>query len=206
MLTTPGKIRDIMGLHDDVSIDDSQIISLIKVAQEIIKKDLFIYHYDETPGDNPDTGASWDGSNTRFQLEYPIMDADFDGDVDGDDVTGYWISSSYTPSSCSISVVNSRYGLVDIYQSDGSTPIPSDAEDILVTYYSMDVVPSDQQLEELCTYLTAHLVELRLTEPKHISIADLESNKRFIELRSTRYYEIYKNLLNTLRKPLIRGT
>ena len=81
MLTTVGKVRDIMGLGQDTGVSDAVIIELIKIAQEKLKHDLYRHHYDETPDGSWVDGSLWDGSNVSFTISYPIMDSNFDGVV-----------------------------------------------------------------------------------------------------------------------------
>lgn len=205
MITVPGKVRDIVGMDEELSIDDEQITTLIKLSERIIRRDMFEFHYHETVGCNPDTGETWNGSNTRFQIGCNIADYDFD-ETTVDDVTGVWLDSSFEPHDCSISVHDSRYGLIDVYQSDGSTPIPSTAEEVVVDYWNSDEIIPFSVLEEMGTLLTAHFVKLRLTEPKKISMADLESNKRLLTLYNKDFFEQYKDLVRRYSTPLLEAS
>lgn len=205
MITVAGKVRDIMGIGDDVSLEDEQINSLIELAEDSVKRDVFSFHYRETAGANPDDGKTWDGANTRFQISHPIMDSDFDQSVT-DDVTGHWIDTDYEIQTLSVSVHNARYGLIDVYQSDGSTPIPSTAEDVCVDYYTSDEEIPFAVLENMGTLLCAHYVKVRITEPAKITSADIEGNLQVINIYKNEYMRQYRDLVNKYRKPLLRVT
>lgn len=205
MWTLPLKVRDVMGLDEDATADDREIEVLIRIAQEHIKDDLFTYHYDETVNGNPDTGASWDGSNTTFQTSsYPIMDSNYDFTVNSSDVLARWINSSYSPASARVSVSSATYGILSITQ-DGSTAIPSDAETVKVDYYSCHRSISRLHLEDLTTYLAAHLVQQRLKTGTSISAADLEKNRPLIIKGETIYLDMYRTLLSKLQDRTFKG-
>jgi len=210
MLTTTGKVRDVMGLGVDTGVDDPVITEFIRIAQRKIKKDVFVHHYDETPDGNWINGAIWNGSNCSFSVDYPIMDIDFDGDVDGEDITGYWFDSNDNPSSCSITINNSRYGHINIYQSNGSTAIPANAEDIKLEYYTLSKNVSEDELEDLCTYYACHLVTIALKEPNKITVGDFEVNKQQIMLRGDKetspYKEMYEEMLRAVGTPRFKAT
>lgn len=205
MITVAGKVRDVLGADEELSIDDAQIETLIKQSEKQVRRDVFKYHYQEEVGDNPDTGASWDGSNTRFQIGRNIADYDFDESTT-DDVTGVWLDSSYEPQTCSVTVHNARYGLLDVYQSDGSTAIPLTAEEVTVDYYNSDTIIPFDVLEEMGTLLVCHKVKRRLTEPKQMNLADLESNQSIIRIYDRDFLNEYKDLVNKYREPLLKGT
>ena len=198
MLTTVGKVRDFMGLGEDTGMQDSVIIELIRTAQNVIKRDLFFHHYDETPSDNWRTGASWNGSNVSFTVDYPLMDSNFDGSVDGNDLIGYWFNNTSDASSCSFTVINSRYGHVNIYQSDGSSAIPGTADDIRLEYWTLKNNISSQELEDLCTYLTCHLLSFCLKRPEKITIADIEGNTEQLRELSDKNNSVYKTMYNEI--------
>jgi len=210
MLTTVGKVRDIMGLGQDTGITDAVIIEMIKIAQEKLKHDLYKHHYDETPEGCWIDGSLWNGNNVRFTINFPVMDSNFDGKVDGDDIIGYWFNSDNNTSSCSITVVDSRYGHIKIYQSDGSTPIPSNAKDIKLEYYTLKYNVNSQMLSDLCTYLTCHLVSIAIAEPDKITVADIEGNQQRmlleIDKKNSKYRYMYMELLNRYRSPRFRST
>lgn len=208
MLTTVGKVRDIMGLGQDVGIKDEVIIEMIKIAQEKIKRDLFKKHFDERPTGYWKDGTLWDGNNVNFTVSYPIADANFDGVVDSSDISGYWFDKDNNVSSCSITVINSRYGYITIAKEDG-TAIDADAKDIKLEYYTIEPDITEQQLEDLCTYLTAHLIEIALREPDVITVADIEGNQQRllqqIEKERSKYLYMYKSLLKSYSKIKFRG-
>ena len=199
-----------MGLGQDTGVSDAVIIEMIKIAQEKLKNDLYQRHYDETPDGSWVDGALWDGSNVSFTINHPIMDINFDGSVDGDDIIGYWFDSNNNSSSCSITVVDSRYGHINIYQNDGSTPIPSDAEDIKLEYYTLRHSINRQVLSDLCTYLVCHIISVAISEPDKITVADIEGNQQRmlleIDKQNSKYKYMYQMLLNGQRNPRFRST
>ena len=205
MITVVGKVRDVMGTDKELAIDDEQIITIIKIAENRIKKELFEYRYDVVPDGNPDTGDTWNGTNTSFTVDEPIMDNDFDRDAT-DDCEGYWLDSNYSVNTASVVVSNARYGRITIKQSNGIDPIPADAQNVYVSYYTADEYIPFAVMEDLGTLLTAHMISLRLTSPKKISMADLESNRRFLEIRPTMFYDEYKELIRNYKTTPILAT
>lgn len=205
MITIAGKVRDIMGTDRNLGIDDPQIQTLIGVTEKVIRRDLFIYHYDETPNDNPASGAGWDGSNTSFVTsEYPIVDKDFDSSTTDDVVAKYW-DSNYAPQDATCVVSNARYGRLTI-TTDGSTAIPNGSKKLLIEYYSMpENIPFDV-MEDLGSYLTAHLITIRLNEPRKISISDLESNRKILQMSDNTYIREFNRILRGYQEPMMGST
>jgi len=204
MWTMPRLVRDVMGLDDDASINDREMESLIRIAQDQVREELFHY-VEETVEPNPDTGDSWDGSNTVFQTSYyPVVDSNYDNVVDEKDISGEWINSSYTVSTASIEVINATYGIIRVRQTDCSA-IPADAEDVIVKYYSGHRNITMKQLENLTTYLAAHFVYMRIKSGTSISEVDLQSNWRLVLKSPTMYLENYRLLLSQLQDSVIRG-
>ena len=210
MLTTVGKIRDLIGLGDDKEIPDAVILEVIKIAQEKIKRDLFSHHYDETPQGNWRTGANWDGSNVSFTVEYPVMDSNFDGTVDGNDFVCWYRDSDDNATSCTVSVVNNRYGLINITKDDGSTALPSNINDINLEYWTLKDNINTQELSDLCTYLTGHILSFILKRPEMVTVADIEGNNQQIKELSDRsgsvYKDMYTNLLHNMGTPKFKST
>jgi len=204
MWTMPQKVRDVLGLDNDDAMDDREIEELIRIAQEQVKQTLFTYH-EETVGNDPNTGNSWDGSNTAFQtLSYPIMDINYDFTVNGSDVTGDWISSTYSVSTCSVAVTSAKYGLITVKQTSGAA-IPSNALNVIVYYYSCHRNMTEFQLENLTTYLAAHFAYLRLKTGTSISAVDLQNNWKILLKSPTTYLDNYYLLLEQIQQPTIKG-
>jgi len=195
-----------MGIEPEEILDDRQIEEHIRMAQEQIKDTLFTYHYDETIGNNPDTGNSWNGTNTKYQtFGYPVMDSNYDFTVDSNDITAKWLDTNYTEQIASISVSSATYGIVTIYQSDGSTAIPSSAETVKVDYYSCHRNISKQQLENLTTWLACDFVMHSLKAGTSVSAADIMANKKIIMQDPDQYMNKYQDLLNQLQDSTIKG-
>jgi len=204
--TLPQKIRDIIGIGNDEILSDRQIEEQIRVAQEQVKEELFTFHWGETVEGNPDTGASWDGVNTKYQTSsYPIMDSNFDMLVNDSDVTGYWVDETYVPQVLSITVSSPTFGILTITQSDGSTPIPSSAEDIVVEYYSYHRSITPLQLENLTTFLSCYFVITTLKAGTSVSMVDLMKNEKIVLSDPNVYLFKYQRLLNSFQKNVITG-
>lgn len=203
MITTPGAVRDVAGLDEEKGVSEEQIYTLINIAEKHIVRDLFDHHFKETPGANPDTGALWDGSNKSFKLQENIADVDFDENT-ADDVTGEWLSSSMAAAALAVTVTSARDGYATITQTDGAA-LPSNAEAVHLDYYTSHVDIPYNVLEQMGTYLTAHLIELRLTQARNISLVDLESNRMLIMQDRTRHLKEYKALKNSYSEPLMMG-
>lgn len=209
MFTMPQKVRDIMGLGAEEGISDRELIEVIKIAQDEVKRQLFTYHYNEEIGENPDTGSLWDGSNTQYQTHsFPIMDITNNNSVSNSDVSCRWLTSSYTPSSASWTITNEGYanwGIVNIFQSDGATAIPSTAETVCIDYWSSHRSFSKRQLSDVTTYLAAHMVQHRLTSNTSISLADFQANRPIIMKSETQFYRDYVMLLHNLQDNCVKG-
>lgn len=203
-ITTPGKVRDVAGLDQDGVLDE-QILTLIDIAAKIVCRDVLKYREGITPGGNPATGALWNGTNTGFNLGESIMDYDFDEST-VDDCSGVWVDSTYAPQVLSVVVSNARYGRLTIKQFDAATPLPANAVSVSVDYYTCDQAIPFDVLEDLGTYLTAHLLQLRMTEPRNISLVDLESNKRFLNLTNTQFFEQYNEIVREYQVADLRAT
>jgi len=204
-ITTPGKVRDVMGTDEEIAIADEQLVTLIGIAEKWVRKDVFQYKESITPSGNPATGAKWDGSNTSFNLGESIMDYDFDESTT-DDVSGTWVDSTYTPQTLSVVCTNARYGRLTLKQADTVTALPSSAISVSVDYYTNDEQIPFNVLEEIGTYLTAHLCQLRMTEPRKISLIDLESNKRFLNFTNTEFYKQYQRLTYRYKTAELRAS
>jgi uncharacterized protein YjdB len=194
----PQKVRDIMGLDNDAVLNDRQIEEHIRVSQEKVKEQLFIYHHLETI-DNSRAGDTWDGSNKTFNTTYyPIMDSNYDFTVDNNDITCVWLNSSYNPQTSTVTVSNATLGIITITQSDGSTAIPSDADDVMVTYYSCNRNISKKHLENLTTLWAAHLVLHSMKSPTSISMADYDKNEKILLSNPDQFKDEYQRYINQL--------
>jgi len=204
MITVAGKVRDIMGLDEELGISDEQLETIIKDAEQDVRRDL--YTFNSMVEVNSWNNSSFDGTDTLFQTPaYPIADKDFDQTA-SDDVTGYWVDSSYDIQTCSITVDNALYGLINIYQDDGSSPIPSSNIEVKISYYSCDENIAFSDVEQLGTLLAAYYTQDRLVSPKKLSIADTETNRRKIENDNKRFLNRYKRKLRNFTEAELRST
>jgi hypothetical protein len=194
-----------MGTDEEIAIMDEQIVALIGVAEKIMRRDVLQYKEGVVPGANPATGAKWDGSNTSFSVGEPIMDYDFDESTT-DDTSGYWIDSNYAPQTLSVVVSNARFGRLTLKQDGGVLALPASALNVYVDYYTSDETIPFNVFEDMGTYLTVHLIQLRMTEPRKISLIDLESNKRFLNFTNTEFLKQYNRMVNEYQLVELRAS
>jgi hypothetical protein len=205
MWTLPQKVRDSIGINNEEILNDRQIEEHIRIAQEQIKEELYTFHWNETLENNPDTGDSWDGSNTKFQTyNYPIMDSNYDMIVNGSDVVGRWIDENYDEQTALVTVSSATLGILTVTQTSG-TAIPSNANDVTVDYYSCDRTISKLLLENLTTWLTAHYVITTLKAGTSVSMTDLMKNEKIVLNDPNVFLYKYQRLLSQLQKNVIIG-
>jgi len=205
-------IRQISGISETKSISDDDLSDIAWHSYKYALRDVFTHNYGDTPNGNPDTGAGFDGSNTVFQTKhYPIADINGDGDVTGwtsscaSDITGWWINNAGHRSECSISVVESNNGEICIYQTTGSSPIPSDNEGVYLDYWSEHKDFDTEIFRRAVSYLAVHEVVNRFNELDRTTIADLNSNRPIVISNPLRFMAEYKRYINMIRKPRVDG-
>jgi hypothetical protein len=88
----------------------------------------------------------------------------------------------------------------------GGLPIPSTAVELYVDYYTAPTAIPFSTLEEMGTYLTAHLVVQRLTEPKKVGLVDLQSNQTVFIQRKTQFLEQYERLKSSFGRSMLGST
>ena len=205
MWALPQKVRDVVGIDTDAICTDRQLEEVIRIAQEKVKEELFTYHYRETV-ENSRAGKTWDGSNTTFNTaDYPIMDSNYDFTVDSNDVNAEWIDNNYNPQVAKVTVSNATYGILTITQTNSSA-IPSNADDVTVTYYSCNRNVSRQHLENLTTLWAAHLLNGMMDAGTSISMADFQKNRMLILQNPSQWKDKYYELLSQLQSgKAIRG-
>jgi hypothetical protein len=187
-----------MGIEADGIGDDRVFEEAIRLSQEKVKEELFTYHQRETIG-NSRAGKSWDGSNTTFNTyNYPIMDSNYDFTVDNNDIDCIWLDSNYNPQTGHVTVSNATLGIVTIKQSDQSTAIPSNADDVMVNYYSCNREISRLHLENLTTLWACHLINGMMKSGTSVSMADFQKNAMLIVQNPDQYRTKYYNYLNQL--------
>jgi hypothetical protein len=205
MWTLPQKVRDSIGIGNDEILDDRQIEEHIRMAQEQVKEELFTYHWGETVGCNPDTGDSWNGSNTKYRTtSYPIMDNNYDMVVDNNDITGHWVDENYTEQTALVTVSSATLGIITVTKTDASA-IPSSAYDVTVDYYSCERGISKLLLENLTTWLSAHYVITTLKAGTSVSMTDLMKNEKIVLSDPNIYLYKYRQLLGQLQRNTIMG-
>jgi len=193
----PQKVRDTMGISNDSIADDRVFEEAIRISQEKIKEELFIYHHCETI-DNSRAGNSWNGNNTTFNTQhYPIMDSNYDYTVDSNDITCKWIDNDYNPQTGTITVSDATLGIITITQTSGNA-IPSNADDVMVSYYSCNRNINRKHLENLTTLWAAHLINSMQKSGTSISMADFQKNAMLIMQHPDQWKDKYYDYLNQL--------
>jgi len=204
-------IRRKMGVADEKDIDDEDLSHIAWTSYMEALRDVYLHHYGETPGSNPDTGVGFNGTNTSFQTNhYPIADINGDGNVTGTtscatDITGWWLDSTGSRNECNINITNYKNGEITLYQNDGATAIPSTNEGVHLDYWSEYNSYDEFIFREAVSYLAAHYVNLRLTERDKVTLGDINSSKPIILKQPNRFLREYKRLMNLIRKPRLGG-
>jgi len=206
LLVEPEVVRGVTGISDEYDVSDEYLQRITEYAQRYCMRVAYEKHFQEEPDPNPDTGSYIDGSNTLFRTKaYPIADITFDEEIDSEDISGVWIDEDWGVNTASITVVNRDYGIIRIYQDDGSTAIPSSAKYIYLTYYSEPANFDIELFIQAVIYFAAHCVENMLKGQEKITLADLESNKQIIQ-RKTQFYDLYLDVINKISTPKVAGT
>ena len=204
-------IRRKMGINDEKEIDDEDLSHIAWTSYMEALRDVYEHHYGETPNGNPDTGETFDGTNTSFQTKhYPIADINGDGMINGTsscatDMTCWWIDSTGSRNEGYVVITNYKNGEINLYQNDGSTPIPSDNEGVYLDYWSQYENYDQFLFREAVSYLAAHYVNLRFTERDKVTIADINTAKPIILKQPNRFLREYRRLINHVKKPCMGG-
>lgn len=205
LLVTTDVLKVVTGITDEYDIDEEAMERVIEYAQRYCMKEVFRRHFQEKPEPNPDDGSYINGTNTRFRTKhYPIADITFDEEIDSEDISGVWIDEDWGVNTASITVVNKDFGIIDIYQSDGSTAVPSTAKAIYLNYYSEPKNFDRELFIQAIIYFAAHCIENMLKGQEKITIADLESNKYVLQ-RKSQFYDLYKKIVSSISFPKVRG-
>jgi len=205
-------VRQITGASETKDVDDDALADLCWKSYLEALHDVYIHHYNDTPGCNPDTGAGVDGTNTSFKTHsYPIADINGDGTVTGNntscatDIKCWWINNAGSRQNGVVTINNYRNGEINIYQNDGTTAIPSDNEGVYLDYWSEYRTYDEDMFRDAVAHLTADRLVRRFKEADRVTIADLASNIPIITKDDRRYYYKYKQIINRVRKPLVGG-
>ena len=209
--TLEKSVRRKTGIADEKDIDDEDLSHICWTSYMEALRDVYGHSYKESPSGNPNTGALFDGTNTSFQTKsYPIADINGDGTVTGTsscatDIIGWWINSSGSRQEASISITNYKNGEINIYQVNGTSPIPSTNKGVYLDYWYEYDSYNEFIFREAVSFLAAHYVNLRFTERDKITLADINSSKPIILLQPNRFLKEYKRLVNLVKKPRITG-
>lgn len=204
--------RQISGISSSKSIEDKDLEDIIWMSYKEALKEVHSHHYNDTPQGNPDTGATFDGSNTGFQTRHhPIADSDGDGDVlgygqssCGTDITLWWKNSAGRRQLGKVTVTDSVNGEITLTQTTGAA-IPSTQEGVYLDYYSEHGSFNEYIFQQAVSYLAAHYVEQRLKQADRVTMADLNRNQMIMVKNENRFFYTYKRLLGLVRQPMIGG-
>jgi hypothetical protein len=195
------EVRKLSGYTETKTISDNDLEDIVDLATRFVLEDLYQERYREKVIDNDGTLADINGTNKTFYVKHhPIADIDGDGTVDSNDITGQWVDDNYDYQTAKIVVVDAERGKLTITQDDDSA-IPNDAKEILVHYWTRYLLPKESVIDDARKYLTAHLVEIRVAEPDKISIHDLESNRRLLQISPTRFLLLYNKIMRRVCRP-----
>ena len=195
--------------EQDISDEDLSHIAWDSYKEAL--HDVHLPHHNEKPRGNPDTGAGFDGTNTTFQTgSYLIADIGGDGSVNGsasdeEDISCYWIDENGHRNTGYVTVTEENNGEISIYQSDGSTPIPSTNEGVYLDYWSEHYGYDEFLFKKAVALLASHYLSNRLTELDRTTLADLNSNRPIVLKNPNRFLREYDRVLSKLRKSRIRG-
>ncbi len=205
-------VRRYSGITSKKSISDQDMATIIWEAYTEALRDVYIYHDDEKPNCNPDTGAGFDGTNTTFATKHQLL-ADINGDgvvtgygetSCGTDVDGYWVDSDGDCHQLKITVLDAECGKLTITQLNGD-PIPSTNCGVRINYYLEWRTFSLSVFKSAVAFLAAHKCIVRFAELDKATLADLHSNKIVILHNRTRMEKAYKKAMRKISKPVIGG-
>ena len=204
-------VRQKMGITDEKDIDDDALTEICWMSYKRVLREIYLHARNEVPMGDPDTGVCFDGVNTSFQTrKYPIADVNGDGEISGTascatDMFCWWIDSAGSRQEGYVTVNKPLNGEIQLFQSDGATPIPSTNEGVYVDYwYSYDNY-DEFLFREAVSYLASHYVNLRLTERNKVTLADINRNTPIIMMHPDMFLKEYRNLLKKVSKPKVGG-
>jgi hypothetical protein len=207
------QVRELSGITSIKSVSDDAIARIIWEAYNEALDEVFVYHYEEPPLCNPDTGAWIDGTNKSFATKSThLADRYGDGVVSGygelscsTDVSGHWVYCDGVTHLLKITVTNALGGLVTITQLNG-TALPSSLTSIMLYYWTEWRTYNEQLFRLAASYLAAHKCIIRFQELDKATLADLYSNREMISKHLNRMYNEYLTAIRKIRRPLVGGS
>jgi len=202
--------RRYSGLTSKKSVSDHDIAGIIWEAYIEALREVYLYHEDERPKCNPDTGAWFDGTNTTFATKEGLL-ADINGDgvvtgygetSCGTDVDGHWIDTNGNCHQLKITVLDARCGKLTITQLNG-TPIPNTNCGVTINYYTEWRTFDMAIFKSAVAFLAAHKCIVRFKELGKATQADLHTNKTVILHDRNRMEKAYKKAMRSISKPVI---
>jgi len=193
-------VRDVMGLSDTKSIDDDSLTKIIWDCYQYTMRDIYIHYMDDIPDPDPNNGYWFDGSNTHFQTKhYPLADINGDGNILGSgdttscasDITCYWIDTNGHYNEGKIKITAPIRGEIDIFQSDGTSPIPQTQEGVYLNYWIRSWRYDEYLFRQAVVRLVCHELSKRLVSMDKVTLADIRGNNPIVVIDPEMYMKEY---------------
>ena len=202
-------VRQTMGVPEAKSIDDDTITNSLWNSYQFALKDLMIHHKDEIPDCNPNTGASFDGSNTQFKTHYwPIADINGDGTVKNTcptDIVFKWADSTGQWYYGDVVIDHACFGDIHLYQSDGVSAIPQNNEGVALEYWSEPEKFDSYLFQQAVVRLCCYELSKRFSSLNEITLASIRTNNPLIVIDPNMWFKEYKRYLRVSQNLIISG-
>lgn len=199
-LIEPDDVHNVLGTSTD-DVSTTALEADITTATRYTLRRVYKHVTNEVPKPNPDTGAGVDGSNTLFMVKQPpIADISGSGTPTDDDVSGFWIDSTYNEHAATVALKSARIGTIEITQ-DGDVALPADANGVYVSYHQSREDVDMHLVAKAAAYYAAHLAYTRLVESDSTNVADLGSNEDKQEADPKRFLREHERLVRKVQTP-----
>jgi hypothetical protein len=201
-------VRQTMGLPEAKSVDDDTIANSLWNSYLYALKDMYLHHVNETPSCNPDTGAGFDGSNTKFKTPcYPVADVNGDGTVSNScpsDIYVTWKNSVGSMTYGNVTVDNADFGEIHLYQKNG-TAIPEDNQGVYINYWTEPEGYDEYLFQQAAVRLACYELSKRFNSLNEITLQDIRSNNALVIIDPALWMKEYKRYLRTNRGIIMGG-
>ena len=174
-------IRQLVGITSE-DISDADLTAILNVAERTVMKELMSEVTREEV-------YALDSERLTYQVKhYPLADRNLDGVVDASDVKVEAKSSTLSFN------MWRELTVADIKVEDGLillSSAPDSGERVFISYAYIPPTVTNDDLNDLVNYLTAHLVSLRLENPDTLAISDLEKNALVVKKEEYKYLKAY---------------
>jgi len=180
-----GSIMDIKALAglSDADITDEELSVILELARRIVFDRVGSKVFRELPSRIGD-------SYTVYQVKnYPILDANGDGVVDGKDIK---VEAKANTESfdmweiLTVSNVKADYGLIQLAQAVDPT------KTVYVTYTYIPPQVNATDLDDAVNLMACHLISVRLQNPDTVAISDLNKNELIVKEDEDKFLKLYK--------------